>query len=161
YMVLKDAKGGKLQESNPMVAARLDFTAPADGDYALVVGHLHTWGGPAETYRLTFTPYEPGFDLSVNLDRFDVAQGGTGSFPLLLARRDYTGPIEVSVVGKGLSGQVTIETGKPPQPNQPAATLTVSAATDLPTGPTEFLLRAKATINGKEVIQYASVRAVL
>jgi dienelactone hydrolase len=161
YLLLKDAKGGKVQESNPMAAARIDFTAAADGDYTLAVEHLHYWGGPSEAYRLTFRPYEPGFDLSVALDRFDVAQGGTVSFPILAARRDYTGPIEVSVLGKGLSGQVTIEAGKPAQPTQPAATLTVTAAPDLEMGPHDFHLRGKATINGKEVIQYFSVRAVL
>jgi hypothetical protein len=35
YMVLRDAKGGQLQASNPTVAPRLDFTAPADGDYTI------------------------------------------------------------------------------------------------------------------------------
>jgi dienelactone hydrolase len=161
YLLLKDAMGAKVQESNPMAAARIDFTAAVDGDYTLAVEHLHYWGGPSEAYRLTFMPYEPGFDLSVALDRFDVAQGGTVSFPILATRRDYTGPIEVSVLGKGLSGQVTIEAGKPAQPTQPAATLTVNAAPDLEMGPSDFKLRGKATINGKEVIQYVSVRAVL
>jgi dienelactone hydrolase len=161
YLLLKDAKGGKVAESNPMAATRLDFTAAADGDYTLAVEHLHYWGGPSETYRLTFQPYEPGFDLSVALDRFDVAQGGTVSFPILAARRGYTGPIEVSVLGQGLSGHVTIEAGKPAQPNQPAGTLSVSAPADLAMGPHDFKIRGKAKINDKDVIQYASVRAVL
>jgi dienelactone hydrolase len=161
FMVISDAKGAKVQESNPMVAPRIDFTAAADGDYTLAVEHLHYWGGPSEAYHLTFTPYEPGFDLAVALDRFDVGQGGTVSIPILATRRDYTGPIEVSVVGKGLSGQATIETGKPAQPNQVAATLPVTAGADLEMGPYDFKVRGKATINGKEVVQYASVRAVL
>jgi hypothetical protein len=161
YMVLRDAKGGQLQASNPMVAPRLDFTAPADGDYTLAVEHLHYWGGPDESYRLTVTPYEPGFDLSVTLDRFDIAQGGTLSIPIMATRRDYPGPIEVSVLGPtGLSGQTTIPTGKPAPPNQPAATLTLTAG-DLPLGPVVFAIQGKATINGKVVTHLASVRTVI
>ena len=121
YMVLKDAKGGQVAASNPAVGQRIDYTAAADGDYALAVEHLHYWGGPAETYHLTVVPYEPGFDLSIALDRWDVAQGGTLSLPILLTRRDYTGPIEVSVAGHpGISGRLTIAAGPQPAPNVPA-----------------------------------------
>jgi hypothetical protein len=162
YMVLHDAKGGKVQASNPMAAPRLDYTAPADGDYTLAVEHLHYWGGPSEAYRLTVTPYRPEFDLSLALDRFDVAAGGTVSIPVQAARRGYTGPIELSVVGpKGLSGKVTIPAGAPKAPNQPAATLPVSAAADLPPGPLVLHIEAKATIDGKPVVQFVSVRAAL
>jgi hypothetical protein len=121
---------------------------------------LHLWGGPSETYRITVTPYEPGFDLSVALERFDVAQGGAFSLPIVVARRDYAGPIEVSVVGKGLTGTVTIPAGQPPMPNQPGGTLTINAAADMATGPHEFYLQGKANINGKDVVQFVSVRAV-
>ena len=71
-MTLLDAKGAKLQATNPMVAPRLDFTPPADGDYTLAVEHLHYWGGPDETYRVTVVPYGPAFDRSVTLDHFGV-----------------------------------------------------------------------------------------
>src|SRR5205823_2530978 len=64
YLVLKDAKAAQVAVSNPDVGARIDFTAPADGDFTLVVEHLHFLGGPDETYRLTITPYEPGFDVA-------------------------------------------------------------------------------------------------
>ncbi|HZY84859.1 MAG TPA: hypothetical protein VFE78_08510, partial [Gemmataceae bacterium] len=108
------------------------------------------------------TPYRPEFDLSLALDRFDVPAGGTVSIPVQAARRGYTGPIELSVVGpKGLSGKVTIPAGAPKAPNQPAATLPVSAAADLPPGPLVFHIEAKATIDGKPVVQFVSVRAAL
>ena len=57
---------------------------------------------------MTVTPFEPGFDLSVQLDRFDVPQGGKFGVPIFVLRRDYKGPIEVSVVGQGLTGTLTI-----------------------------------------------------
>jgi hypothetical protein len=161
YMTLLDAKGAKLQATNPMVTPRLDFTPPTDGDYTLACEHLHLWGGPSETYRVTVTPYEPGFDLSLALDRFDVAQGGTFSVPINVARRDYAGPIEVSVVGQGLSGTLTIPQGQPPQPNQPGGTLTISCAVDTTMGPHEFKIQGKAKIGDKEVAQFVSVRNVV
>jgi hypothetical protein len=162
YMVLRDTKGTQVAASNPAQGARIDFNPPADGDYTLAVEHLHYWGGPAETYRITVTPYEPGFDLSVGLERWDVAPGGFVSIPITAIRRDYAGPIEVSVTGHpGLTGQVTIPTGQPAQPNQPAATLLLSAKPDVEMGPYQLRVEGKATINGKIVTRYASVQAAV
>jgi hypothetical protein len=163
YLVLKDAKGGQLAATNPAQPPRLDFTAPADGDYTLGVEHLLYWGGPAETYRITLRPYEPGFSLSLATDRLDVPPGGTAIVPLLAARRDYAGPIEVSVAGPaGITGQATLlNPAKPPPANQPAGQLFLIAAPDLPPGPLSLLFQGKATINGKTVVEYVSVRTAV
>ena len=161
-MTLRDGKGAQLHVSNPTAAARLDFTPPADGDYTLQVEHLHLWGGPDEVYRVTVTPYEPGFDLRLGLDRFNVAQGGKLSIPILMPRREFDGPIEISVVGpKGISGQLAVAAGKAPPANQPIGTLVVNAAADVPVGPHAFRIQGKATINGKVVTKWASVRTVV
>lgn len=162
YMTLKDAKGAQLAVTNPAQAPRLDYTAQADGDLLLAVEHLHYWGGPAETYRVTVTPYEPGFSLSLQLDRWDVPQGAVVPIPIVAARRDYTGPIEVTIEGHpGLSGQATIPAGVPAQPNQVAATLLLKVRDDTPMGPQSITILGKATINGKSVVERASVRAVI
>ncbi len=159
-MVLLDAKGAQLQASNLQGPARLDFTAPTDGDFVLKMKHLLLWGGPSESYRVTIAPYEPGFDLAVGIDRYDVGQGATFNVPIFVTRKDYTGPIEVSVVGNPkLTGQVTLAAGQP-QPNQPNGTVTITAAADTPIGPTEFRIQGKATINGKEVVTLLDVRAL-
>jgi hypothetical protein len=160
YMVLKDAKGGQVAVSNPAVGQRIDFTAAADGDYLLSVEHLHYWGGPSESYHLTVAPYEAGFDLSIGLDRWDVPQAGTLSIPILAVRRDYTGPIELSVTGHpGISGALTIAAGQPPAPNVPAGQLLVSAKPDVAMGPHMLIVQGKATINGKAVVVRANVAA--
>src|SRR5262249_23766371 len=65
-MVLKNTKGAQLLATNPSLPTRLDFTAAEDGDFTLVVEHLHSWGGPDEVYRVTIRPYEPAFSLSLN-----------------------------------------------------------------------------------------------
>jgi hypothetical protein len=158
YLVLKNDKGAQILASNPAVATKLDFTAPADGDYILAAEHLHSWGGPDEVYRLTVTPYEPGFSLTLNLDRWSVPQGGTVSIPIFAARSGYNGAIEVSAAGAmGISGTVTIPAGPPKPPNVPTAVLAVKAA-DLPVGPLAFHIQGKATIDGKAVVELASVR---
>ena len=80
--MLHNAKAAQLQASNPMAAAQLlDFTPSANGDYYLSV-ERHLWGGPAETYHLFITPHAAGFDLTVALDRFDIAQAGKLSLPI-------------------------------------------------------------------------------
>ncbi len=157
-MTLRDGKGAQLHVSNPTAAARLDFTPAADGDYTLQVEHLHLWGGPDEVYRVTVTPYEADFDLRIGLDRFNVAQGGKLSIPILMPRREFDGPIEINVVGpKGISGQLAVAAGKAPPANQPIGTLVVNAAADVPVGPHAFRIQGKATINGKVVTKWASV----
>src|SRR6202030_2734489 len=115
-MTLRNDKGAQVLASNPQLAPRLDFTAPADGDCTIAVEHLHSWGGPDEVYRLTVTPYAPAFSLTLAIDRWDIAPGGSISIPVFAGRAGYNGPIEVSVAGvKGLAGTVTIPAG-PPKP---------------------------------------------
>lgn len=162
YMTLHDAKGKQLQASNPMKAARLDFKPPADGDYTLHVEHLHLWGGPDEVYRVRVAPFEPGFDLEVALDRFNIEQGGKLSLPILAPRRDFGGPIEISVLGpKGISGKLAVAAGKAPPPKKPLGTLVVHVDDNVPVGPHVFQIQGKATINGKPVTKLASVRTVI
>jgi hypothetical protein len=168
YMAVKDAKGAQLAVTNPMAAPRLDFTPPADGDYYVYVEHLLYAGGPAESYRVTVTPYQPGFELALFLDRYQAAPGGRVGIPVMLtARRDYAGPIELSVVGPpGVTGQATIAANQapvppPPAPPQPAATLVVSVPPDLAMAPYTLRVQGKATINGKAVVEYASVQPVV
>jgi hypothetical protein len=162
YMILKDAKGSQLATINPAAAPRIDFVAPADGDYTLSAEHLLYWSGPAESYRITVLPYEAGFDLAPALDRFDVPAGSPLGIPIYVVRRDYSGPIDVSVLGHpDITGNVTIPAGKPAAPNQPAGTLFVRTHPATPVGSYEIAIQGSATINGKTVIHSASQRAVI
>lgn len=168
YLALKDVKGAQLAVTNPMTAPRLDFTPPADGDYYVYVEHLLYASGPAESYRVTVTPYQPGFGLALFLDRYQAAPGGRVGIPVILtARRDYAGPIELSVVGPpGVTGQATIAANQPPAPPppappQPAATLVVIVPPEMAMGPYTLRIQGKATIDGKTVVEYASVQAAV
>ena len=160
YMTVRDSKNNQVLATDPMKDPHLDFTPTADGDYFLAVEHLQYWAGPEEVYRVTVVPYRPGFELSLGLDRYNAAAGGSVGVPIFVTRRDYAGPIDVSVVGAaGLSGQVQIAAKQPAQPNNPAATLMVNVGPDAPVGPMTLVVRGKAAINGKEATEYASVRA--
>jgi hypothetical protein len=161
-MVLKDAKGALIAATDPKATPRLDFTAPADGDFYLSVEHAYSWSGPSESYHVTITPYEPGFDLSLGIDRYGVPQGAAAVVSVLAVRRDYAGPIDVSVVGHpGITGQAVIQAGHPLAPGQPAALLFISARPDVPLGAYDIAIQGKATINGKAVVSMASVRPIL
>ena len=163
YMVLKSAAGAPIATSNPAGDPQIPFTAPADGDYVLSVEHLNYWGGPEESYRLTFTPPEPGFDLVLPLDRFDVPQGGVAAIPIqTITRRDYGGPIEINLEGTpGISGHTLVTSKVAPGRNQPAAWLFVSASPNAVPGPYACRVRGVATINNRRLVADASVRAVV
>jgi hypothetical protein len=157
YLVLKNAKGDQVAASNPANdPARIDFTPPEDGDYTLVVEHLHYWGGPDETYRLTVQPYAPGFTLTAGLDRHDVPQGGTAIIHVAAARRDFNGPIELSVAGPtGIQGSAVIPAG------QNGTLLAVQAGSDAPIAGHRLSIIGKATINDKPVVEQANVRPLV
>lgn len=77
----------------------LDFTFPADGNYRLMVEDLHRRGGPEHAYRVAIDSYQPGFSLAVETDRFNAPQGGVFVGKVTSARRDYAGPITLSLEG--------------------------------------------------------------
>lgn len=156
YLALKDAKGAELAKTNPTAPPRLNFTAPADGDYVLAVEHLFNWNGPTENYRITVTAQEPDFELAVASDRLDVPQGGSALVNVTAVRRDYNGPIEVSLEGvPGVHGQATLPAG------QTAVAFLAHATPDAALNPRIATVRGQATINGKSVTRTASARAAL
>jgi hypothetical protein len=170
YLTLRSAGGSELAHSDPQKETRIDFTAPTDGDYFIVAEHLNYAFGPNEVYHLTLTQPVPGFELSLTTDRVAVPQGQPALIPVqTLVRHDYAGPIELNVTGPaGLSGTVTVPANvqaPPPAAGQPTPPpfihLPVRAAADLAPGVYEIKVRAKAVVEGREVVAYADVRAAV
>ncbi len=161
YMILNDAKGTQVATSNPMAGTGIDYTAAADGDLFLSVEHLNYLHGPNEVYHLTIQPPQPGFEIVLDSDKIEVPSHGTAVVPIQsVVRRDYSGPIEVSVVGhSGWTGSTTITTAAPPGPKLPLAVLTIHDSGKSPIGGSIVHIQAKATINGKEVKSFVSVMA--
>lgn len=158
YLVLKNAKtGAELAKSNPQAPPpadqRIEFTAAEDGDYLLEVQHLNFLGGPSEVYHLTITPSQPAYDVSLGIERYDLAAGSFVPLNVLVNRRGYAGPIDLSVVGHpGLTGMGKIKAG------QANGVLLVTAKPDVPMGPYAITIRAKAQIDGKEAVQDLEVK---
>jgi hypothetical protein len=163
YMTLKDAKGAEVAKSNPQTGAGIDFTAPADADYTLVAEHLNYAFGPNEVYRITIMQPAPDFELALATDRLDIPAGGTALIPIqAITRRDYAGPIEVSVVDNpNLSGSVVVTAAAPPAPNLPVALLPVTHKAGGKPESYQFRVQAKAVVNGKEVRTYANVQGLV
>ena len=74
---------------------------PADGVYRLRVEDVNGRGGPDFVYRITAETPRPGFSLSIDTELFVVPQGGDFVANVSCTRRDYTGPIKISVEGAG------------------------------------------------------------
>src|SRR5262249_35816512 len=149
--------GAEIAKTDPQKPPRIDFTAPADGDFLITAEHLNYAYGPDEVYHLQVVPVEPDFDVALGLDRIELPPGGTAVIPIPAAvRRDSKGRIGLRVDGPpGLRGRVTLPAGTPPAPNLPAAFLVVTAAGDLPRGAYDLRVQAKANINGKDVVRLA------
>ena len=157
-LTVQDAKGAKLAETNPAQAPRLDWKAPADGEYLLQVEHLHLWGGPDEVYRVTLAPFEAGFTVALQTDRFEVRHDGTVDIPVLVTRQDYAGPIEISARGPaGVTGSLTIAQGQPAKPAEPAGRLSLSCPANVALGAHGLTVIGSADVNGKKLARAASV----
>ena len=161
-LTIQDAKGAKLVETNPAQAARLDWKAPADGEYLVQVEHLHLWGGTDEAYRVTVTPFEAGFTVALQADRFEVRHDGTLDIPVLVTRQDYAGPIEISARGPaGITGSLTIAQGQPAKPAEPAGILKLNCPSNVQLGAYPLLVLGSADVNGKKLAKAASVLGVI
>lgn len=163
FIILKDAKGGEVGRSNPQAGTGIDFTAPADGDFTVVVEHLNYLHGPNEVYRLTIAPPEAGCDVVLAHERLEVPKGGLAVLPIAnILRRNFTGPVELSVVGHpSLTGSVVVSATVPPAPNLPIALLPISSKGDLKPGAYDVRIQAKAMIGGKEVKSFAHFGAMI
>ena len=90
-----------------------------------------------------------------------------------LIRREFGGPIELSVVGPpGLTGTATVPAGVQVVPPEapaagtppyipPVAQLPIHAAADMAPGAYEVTIQAKAVADGKEIVAFASTKAAV
>jgi hypothetical protein len=137
------------------------FTAPADGQYRLMVGSFgtETRAGPRHFYRVRISPESPDFHLIALppggsfRDGCCVRQGGNASYTVLVWRHDgFNGP--VTLTAEGLPTGVSC----PPQvvgPNLKQAALVVSAGLNTPEWTGEIRIKGTAIINGQTVVREA------
>jgi hypothetical protein len=112
------------------------FTAPADGEYRLVVRDLNGRGGPRFAYLLSVLEPRPDFTLSLASDRFDVSPGKTTRIKVAVERKDgLAEPIEI--VATDLPAGITARpvTSKPGDASARSVDLELSAEDRSSPGP--------------------------
>ncbi len=99
YLRLFKADGGLLAEVDDVGTeeAILNQTFAEAGTYRLMVEDLNRSGGPAYGYRIEAMAYQPGFDLVLETDKFDVPRGGVFVAKVTSRRFDYNGPINMAL----------------------------------------------------------------
>jgi hypothetical protein len=153
YLRVLDAKGAELAKSNPQqIGTRVEFTAPADGEFVIACEHTNYLSGPNEVYHLSVKPLTADFAVTVPFDRIDVPAGGIGLLPItgLTKLNGFNAAVDVEFIGDGISGKTTIPATANPQPATPLY-LPLTAKAGLKPGVVVGRLRATAVVDGKAV----------
>ena len=104
----------------------LDLTVPGGTtEVTLVVRDLEGRGGLGFPYRLVVTPVHSRFELQANEPEISVPRGGTAALGVTVQRRDYNGPITVTVAD--LPAGLTVRPGTI-APGQNVGALSISAS---------------------------------
>jgi hypothetical protein len=99
-----DAKGEFAAEADDSPGAgkdlRLDWTAQADGIYAIQVSDLHGRGGVSFGYVVMVEEARPDFSVTCDPDKINVGPGGRVPLFVRVARRHgFTGAVNLSLKG--------------------------------------------------------------
>jgi len=124
--------------------SRIDWTAPADGEYMLDVRDLHGHGGDNFVYLLIAQIAHPDFSLRCDDDKMKLGPGNSGAWYILVDRK-FGFDREIHVDVKGLPPGVTAHPLTIP-PNVPQGCLILSCAPD-----------AKMGVGSVEVIGTANI----
>jgi hypothetical protein len=100
-LVLFDQNGKELKRSNDsgFDEPAFGFTATGDGRYILQVSDLINRGGSEFVYRIELRTREPKIELASGVTRLAIPQGTYQPLPLTLNRIDFSGPIELELIG--------------------------------------------------------------
>ncbi len=135
--------------------SRVDFTAPADGEYIVRINDVRGQGGPDYGYRLAIREPRPDYRLAVNPRNPNVPAGGVIPLTVTATRMDgFDGPIDLEIVGlpKGLKAtKGTVGAG------QATATLLLSADAEATLeSAAQLTISGKAQAAGKQLVRFAN-----
>jgi hypothetical protein len=107
YLAIIDHGGKELASNDDLTDAgltskdsRIDWAAPADGEYAVLVRDLNGRGGPAFVYHLTARPAEPDFALECDSDKALLGPGSSTAWYVKVARENgFAGDVRLEVAG--------------------------------------------------------------
>jgi len=160
FIRLAKSTGSKLADSKSDIAdeASLDSSIPEDGTYLLIVEELTGQSGPAIYYQLDVQPFA-GFSLTTETEKLDIPASGQAELRITATRRDYKGPITLTLEGVPEGVHLINETIKE---DKNEVQLKIKLAPTAPVGKA-FSLRilGKAKINGDDYSQPLSTYPAL
>src|SRR5438552_7389802 len=103
FMRLFNADGKQLAEADISGANEGTLTNKFNeaGTYRLFVEELNRGGEPDYVYRIEVEPFHAGFVLSLETNKVEASSGGSFGLKVTAARREYDGPITLSLAGLG------------------------------------------------------------
>lgn len=161
WMQLVKPDGSRVAESKVDAGEdqSLDHTLAEDGVYYLEVEEINRTGGPDLAYQLLAGEYHAGFDLTVPVDHVEADAAKTFSVKVSCVRRDYDGPIELSLAG--FSGEANLE-NRTIEKKKEETTLKVTLADDVPPGTLKtFKIEGRAMIGDQAVSSVATILPAL
>jgi hypothetical protein len=102
FVRVEDSKGKELARGDDSDSAdpRLEWVAPADGDYTAVIGSLVRRGGADQIYRLAIQRRQPSFKATVGVDVLNLEPGKTNELKVTLSRKHgYAAKFQVALEG--------------------------------------------------------------
>ena len=134
--------------------SRLQFTAPADGDYLVRLRDLRGLQGEDFAYRMTLREAKPDFRLALDPPNPNVPRGGGATVTVNALRIDgFDGAIDVAVLDLPAGLSATRETIAPRE-SSTAVTIWADQNAE-PAHPVRLEVVGKARLGGKDVTRTA------
>jgi hypothetical protein len=107
YLAVVDKNGRELAGNDDLTNSvltfkdsRLDWTAPADGEFAVKLRDLSSHGGPEFVYHLSARRAEPDFVLECDSDKALIGPGSSTAWFVKVTRQNgFTGEVVLNVLG--------------------------------------------------------------
>ena len=136
--------------------SRLDFVAPAEGDYILHLKDVRGMEGADFAYRLTLRDARPDYRLSAGPANPNIPRGGSAIMTVsVTALRGFDGAIDIEV--KGLPAGVSAAPATIPAGQlSTEVVLTATANASLDTHPAPIQIVGHAMVDGRDLTRIAN-----
>ena len=166
FLQLLKPDGTPLFASKPTAPdeGTLDVTIPTDAEYTLSAQEVTRASGPGIVYALEVARVTPGFSLSVDAEKVDVSAGHTFKLKVKCTRREFDGPITLSLEGLPSACELknqTIPKGKTETDLEVKLLGPLSTTAPAAVPPLHFKILGKATIANAESSSIASTLPAL